>query len=260
MGPHLTPPVASPFFLLPCRLSLCLQGAEQEGYHFPSQSRAGFLNGALTVTRGNLRPAAAARRAPSLSVPICAILQSGGKSYLPGLEAGGGGSWRRGGRLQVLWVLQKAQGSVQQLVKIKGARRLGLEPSKAKGKAELPGINHRVGLRLPHIIGPSEDKRIPGLPGPRTKESIINGNKIQSLFLIKGNGLNDAIFLFLNHVSTRKPWSLENEKLFFLPATLLARAVQHLKTSGTLYTQVGQGIPETKRNCQSQWNIPDHFP
>lgn len=114
MGPHLTPPVASPFFLLPCRLSLCLQGAEQEGYHFPSQSRAGFLNGALTVTRGNLRPAAAARRAPSLSVPICAILQSGGKSYLPGLEAGGGGSWRRGGRLQVLWVLQKAQGSVQQ--------------------------------------------------------------------------------------------------------------------------------------------------
>lgn len=93
MGPHLIPPVASPFFLLPCRLSLCLQGAEQEGYHFPSQSRAGFLNGALTVTRGNLRPAAAARRAPSLSVPICAILQSGGKYYLPG------GVWREEGAL-----------------------------------------------------------------------------------------------------------------------------------------------------------------
>lgn len=62
------------------------------------------------------QPLPAVLQAPLLAVPISAILQSGRKNYLPCLVLGGGGSWRRGGCLQVLWVLQKAQGMQQLMV------------------------------------------------------------------------------------------------------------------------------------------------
>lgn len=109
LGPQLTLPV--PLFLLPVTLFA------------RSQVKAIiFLLGVGLVSwmepsplLGQPLPAAAALQAPSFAVPISAILQSGRNRYLLGLVLGGGGPWRRGGRLQVLWAQRKAQG-VQRLM------------------------------------------------------------------------------------------------------------------------------------------------
>lgn len=108
--------------------------------------------------------AAAALQAPSFAVPISTILQqSGRKHYLLGLVLGGGGPWRRGSRLQVLWAQRKAQG-VQQLMvwtdfRVQSGNRKGCLGTVFRGTKREICLDLKIGRGEVCLSGSLTDKR-----------------------------------------------------------------------------------------------------